>query len=42
MKKSNKSDKIQGIMDEWLVNYFRVILQGGKNFKIAQTASFIN
>lgn len=42
MKKSHKSDKIQDIMDEWLVNYIEMILQGGKNFKISQTAGFTN
>ena len=42
MKKSHKSDKIQEIIDKWLVNYIGMTLWGGKNLKMAQNANFIN
>lgn len=42
MKKSNKSDKIQAIIDEWSANYIGIALLEGKNFKIAQTVSIAN
>jgi hypothetical protein len=42
MKKSHKSDKIQAIIDEWLVNYIGINLLEGKNLKMAQTLCFIS
>jgi hypothetical protein len=42
VKQSNKSDKIQEIIDEWSVNYIGMILWEAKKIKKAQTASFIN
>jgi len=42
MKKSNKSYKIQAIIDKWSANYIGIILLEGKNFKIAQTVSITN
>jgi hypothetical protein len=35
MKESDKSDKIQAIIDEWLVNYIGIILGERKNLKMA-------
>jgi hypothetical protein len=35
MKESDKSDKIQVIIDEWLDNYIEINLGGGKNLKMA-------
>jgi hypothetical protein len=35
MKESDKSDKIQAIIDEWSVNYIEISLEEGKNLKTA-------
>ncbi len=35
MKESNKSDKIQAIIDEWSANYIGMNLFEGKNLKMA-------
>jgi hypothetical protein len=35
MKESDKSDKIQAIIDEWSVNYIEISFGKGKNLKTA-------